>query len=311
MKFLAAYIMRGRMQAGLVAAVMAVLSLLVPPVSYLSGAAVGLFTLRNGPSQGLQVSLLAAVAAALLATLVVGSPMFGLAFVLVLWLPVWALAASLRRSVSLSHCVWLATLFGVALILGMYASVGDPVSWWTELLQEYMQEALQGQDGEQVEQLLALVPDVARLMTGVLAAALCLSLLGSLFIARWWQAVLYNPGGFGKEFQELRLGKPLSIATVVLALLSSVMDSGSAMAADLIVLALVVLMLQGLAVIHGLVAKTKAHVGWLIGVYVLLVIAMLQTVLTLALAGFADAWFDFRRFFNRDGSSNNSDKEAD
>ncbi len=310
MKFLAAYIMRGRMQAGLVAAVLAVLSLLLPPMSYLSGAAVALFTLRNGSSQGLQVSFIAAVSVGLLAAFMpAGSPMFGLVFMLVLWLPVLALAASLRRSVSLSHCISLATLFGVMLILGMYASVGDPTSWWAGHLEEFMQEALQGQEGEQVEQLFALIPDVARLMTGVLAAALCLSLLGSLFIARWWQAVLYNPGGFGNEFQELRLGKPLSIATAVLALLSGVMDR--AIVDNLIILAAAMLMLQGLAVLHGLVAKTRAHVGWLIGIYVLLVIAMLQTVLTLALVGFADAWFDFRRFFNRDGSDNNSDKEAD
>ena len=307
MKFLAAYIMRGRMQAGLVAAVTAILSLVMPPVSYLSGAAVGLFTLHKGPRQGLQVSLLAAVATAVLATFTVGSPMFGLAFILVLWLPIWALAASLRRTVNLSHSVWLAALFGAVLILGLHASVDDPALWWTGILQDYMSEALQGQDGEQVEQLLALVPDVARLMTGVLAGTLCLTLLGSLFIARWWQAMLYNPGGFSREFHELRLGKSLSIGAGVLALLSSVIESDSAVAGDLIILALVMLMLQGLAVIDGLVARTKAHVGWLIGVYLLLVIAMLQTVLILALAGFADAWFDFRGFFNRD----KSDKETD
>ena len=51
MKSLANYVMRGPVQAIVVAAVTGIFSVL-PLVSYLSGAAVGLVTLRIGPAKG-------------------------------------------------------------------------------------------------------------------------------------------------------------------------------------------------------------------------------------------------------------------
>src|SRR3569623_887288 len=53
MRALAQYIMRGRMQAMLVAVAMAILSLILPPMNYLSSAVIGLVTLRRGWQEGL------------------------------------------------------------------------------------------------------------------------------------------------------------------------------------------------------------------------------------------------------------------
>ena len=50
---------------------------------------------------------------------------------------------------------------------------------------------------------------------------------------------------------------------------------------------------------HGLVAVAKANVGWLVGLYVLLILpmTMAQTMAVLAFAGVIDNWFDFRNYF--------------
>jgi len=43
------------------------------------------------------------------------------------------------------------------------------------------------------------------LFSGVISAVHALMMTGSLMLARFWQAALYNPGGFQKEFHQLRL----------------------------------------------------------------------------------------------------------
>ena len=53
MGFLASYIMRGRLQAMIVASTLALLSLIIPPVSVVSSATVALVTLRRGAVEGL------------------------------------------------------------------------------------------------------------------------------------------------------------------------------------------------------------------------------------------------------------------
>jgi hypothetical protein len=65
-QFLAAYIMKGRLQAMTVAAALALLSLAFPPVSIVSSASVALVTLRRGGKEGLYVLLCGCLAAAVL-----------------------------------------------------------------------------------------------------------------------------------------------------------------------------------------------------------------------------------------------------
>src|SRR3569623_1583295 len=69
MRGFAQYIMRGRVQAMLVAVAMAILSLVLPPKNYLSSAVIALVTLRRGWQEGL-ISFGGAGAVMTLATLV-------------------------------------------------------------------------------------------------------------------------------------------------------------------------------------------------------------------------------------------------
>ena len=63
MQSLAAFIMRGRLPAALVAATAAVLFWLFPPFLIVAGAAIALMTLRQGPIEGALVMALGGIGA--------------------------------------------------------------------------------------------------------------------------------------------------------------------------------------------------------------------------------------------------------
>ena len=86
MKPLAAFIMRGPVQASLVAWFTGLLSLLLPLVGLLSSATLALVTLRGGTGYGIQVGALAGLGCLILCALLLGSPWPALAILLVLWL---------------------------------------------------------------------------------------------------------------------------------------------------------------------------------------------------------------------------------
>lgn len=303
MQLLAAYVLKGRMQALVVTAVAAVLTLLLPPLSYLSGASVALVTLRHGLRAGLQLSLMAAAAVILLLLALQRPPQLGGVFLLVLWLPVWALAMSLRRTASPQRSIVLALVFGLMLLLGLYLAIDDPTAWWLAFLQELMAPMLQQLPAEELAQVEENMLELASQMSGVMAAGMVASLLGCLLLGRWWQALLFNPGGFGEEFRQLRMGRTLAAATLFVAvahMLWQQLGEGTGLSRDLLVLAQVAFALQGLAVVHALVRSSAAHRGWLVALYLLLAVVMGPVLLLLAMVGVVDNWFDFRSTYGRD-----------
>lgn len=299
MRFLAAYVLKGRMQALVVTAVMAILALLLPPLSYLSGASVALVTLRHGMQAGLQLALLATAAVAALLLVLQLPPQLGGVFLLVLWLPVWALALNLRRTATQARGVMLALLFGVMLLLGLYLALDDPTRWWLELLRQVMAPMLQGVTPDELPQVEAGLAALAAQMNGVMAAGMVASLLGCLLLGRWWQALLFNPGGFGAEFRRLRLGQGIATGGVVLLIASLLWQAEVAgVLRDLVVLAQVAFALQGIAVAHALVSINRRR-GWLFGLYLSLMLFTGPVLLLLALVGMSDNWLDFRSKFGR------------
>ena len=289
---LASFIMRGRSQAALVAAVFALLSLLFPLTGLLSSATLALATLRQGPVEGLLVGLFAGLASGLFAFAALGSPMPALGFALALWLPVWALAVLLRNSGSPALTVTTAGLMGLAILIGLKVGVTDPAAYWAELMEPVRQGLIEGGILTDAESR-ALILEVARWMTGAFAATFYFQALLALFLGRWWQSLLYNPGGFGAEFRDLRLGKGLGV--LGLALMAFILIKGeNQWAADLLILITPLFLLQGLALIHWLVKALQANRGWLIGLYALFLLALPHAQVLTAGLGLADIWVNVR-----------------
>jgi hypothetical protein len=302
-KALAGYIVSGRWQAALVTTASGLLALILLPLSCLGASSVALVTLHVGVFSGLQVMGLATASLILLYLLAGVQILLVIVMVLMLWLPCWLAAAILQQTRDLGAAFKAATLFGVTLLLLVYASIQDPAAAWLDVLKVMLamfEEAGFKLDGLSDEQLLQ---EFAALMTGVALSWLVLGIMASLLLARWWQSVLVHPGAFREEFASLRLGNLAGILTVGMLLVARLtQDTLSEITAQLAMIMLVPYLLVGLAVIHSLVKQAGRGYGWLVAVYLLLAFVP-QTTLLLAAGGLLDTWVDLRRRLGRDGRS--------
>ena len=293
---LASYTMRGQMQAVVVTVVTAILSLIIFPLGYISAAAVALVTLRIGVIKGITVALIATAISSVLTMVLMQSPWMGIAFFMLLWLPVVLLAAYLRSSTNMAGMLQRGVVMAVAIIIGFYIFAGDPVLWWSQVLDQVF-KGLSNEMGVTAETFTGVSDELSPIMTGIVALAFLIQTIGSLLLARAWQAGLYNPGGFGIEFRQLKMGKSYAALTSLLFFVALILKGDSGVfIISLVIVAAFPLILQGMAVVHGIVKITTAHRLWLYVLYVMLFTALPQTAITLAAAGFVDNWFDFRAF---------------
>lgn len=296
MKSLASFILRGPGQAILVTAGTGVLAMMLPPLSLISGAAVALTTMRAGPRSGVMVMLGSTAFVALIAWVSLGSVLPGLMFLGVMWLPLWILGWVLRESRSLALTILVAGVVGVLGIFAVYLILGDTASWWEEVLLTLSEPALQTGSPLEPEEVELAMATLSRVMTGIAAAGMVLNSLLCLFLARGWQAQLYNPGGFRSEFYELRLGKGAALASLAVIVLTMLPMGGlSGVATEVMIVVLSLYVVQGLAMIHAIIAMKKLHVAWLIALYLVAFFVLPQLMALVALAGLIDTWVDFRQ----------------
>ncbi len=293
MRALAGYITQGRLQAALVAVVAAALSLIIAPLSYVSGAAVALYTLVFGAAAGLQVIGIATAVVLGVGLVAGGGGVVGLAYLVGVWAPVWVVAEVLRRTVSLSSALLVAGLLGGAVVALFHLLLADPGAWWQEQMGRILQQ-FQEQGAALDPAAMEVLGDMAFMFTGVIGAAMVLSLAATLFIARWWQAILYNPGGFQQAFHALRLDPRLVWVALLLFAGAVMTPAGAApVALHLLMVVAALFLLQGLAVVHGGLGRLDLHAVWLVGFYFLLVLVP-HVVLAMAALGFLDRWLDVR-----------------
>jgi hypothetical protein len=307
----AAYIMRGRGQAMLVTAACAILSLLifpfVFPLGQVSAACVALVTLRRGALDGgltiAGATLISGVLAAISASDTGMALNFILMYVLAIWGPVWVVSVILRYTRALDLALVSACVMGIVIIVVLHLYIGDVTAWWTDILTKAFEPMLQNSrlSPEEADRL---VGEMAGQMTGSLAAGFMLGVMTSLFLARWWQAMLYYPGGFRKEFRTLRLDRRVAVISAVIAVLSFVpVERITDVSHDIFIVVIAAYMLHGLSLAHTLVSAVGLHVAWLVIMY-LMVIFLPPVRVLVAAAGFADSWINLRSRFGGDENRN-------
>ncbi len=293
MILLARFILKGHSQAALVASTMAMLGLVLPPVAWLSGAAVALVALVSGHRSGLLVTAIAGIGTVILAGLILSLPELGLYYVLLVWLPVVMVAVVLRQTVSLVLSLQLIAVLSMLGIVVLYVFYPDFGELWRPSLNSVAEELIkQSQDTLDAQQLQLMIDRIVRLLPGFFAVSFMIGIMLSLYLARWWQAAIYNPGGFGKEFRAINLGKVTALVALAIAAAASLgaMEIFNAM----LLVVFVLYLNQGVAVLHAVFAGKQLNAVWLFLVY-LFMLFVPQTVVLLALAGLADTWIDFRR----------------
>ena len=289
MNFLATYIMRGRIQAMIVASSLALLSLMMPPVSVLSSAAVALVTLRLGAKEGLTILGCSSLATAILGFLVIGSFQFALMYVMVLWLPVWLIAIVLRESRSLFLTIEIAVWVGVLGVIGFYLYDADPAALWKSILTQMIPVEAPVVDLQQKIDMLV------HYMTGIIAVGSVCGLLFGLFLGRWWQANLYNPGGFKQEFLFLQCKGRLSVgafALVGIALATSGVISEIVW--NTTILLFVLFAVTGTAVLHTVFSKMKLE-RFIVPMLYITLFLIPHAILLVVLVGLSDPWLNLRK----------------
>jgi hypothetical protein len=303
LKGLAAFVMRGRAQALLVALGAAATMWVLPPLNVFLGGVIALVTLRRGLLEGVILTVALFVAGAGLAALAMTNAQAAWSFVAMLFLtvvPALGLAAVLRRTISLPITVVTAAAVAAALVVGVHVVIGDTVAWWRQVLTVAMEPGVAAVSGNvDPESVARFMDTLAGWVTGMLAAALVFGTLLSLFLGRWWQALLYNPGGFQQEFYELRLGRTLGMVTAVTIAAAVLLPGvGGQMAQDLLWVAGATYLLPGLSIVHVWLSGSSKVAGGLVLVYVLLGLIP-HTAVVLALLGWADTWLDVRSRLRR------------
>ena len=230
--------------------------------------------------------------------------LFGNAGPLALILGTAALALLLRWSVSLPLA-----LFGSAFVGGLtgLAMLGLGVNYLDQLAGFYaeifadIEAQLAAESGEEVK----LTPPGIVTIAGLLGLLNTIGCLLCLLLARWWQAMLYNPGGFRAEFHALRFPPQVSSLLVALLLLVSMANHEFRPWAALFAIPLCV---AGLGLVHARAAFRGQGSGYLTLFYLLWIFLDPVKLIVLGLA-ILDSWFDFRSRWRRPGETDSDNEQ--
>lgn len=289
-RLIAEFIMRGRPQAIIVA-------LLGAWVPFLSQASLGLVTLRRGWSDGLLISFWAAVP--VLSVIWYGNAVYtlliiGVGAIVVTYVAAWFL----RLRLPLSQSLWIGVVVAIfiALLSRLYfvSSVNEEVGlFFDKLLQQ--QSQLEQSNPQFFQELQAFIASWSSVKSfGFIALAIAFSGLIGLLVSRWWQGMLFNPGGFQQEFHSLKLSKTEVIMPV--ALIAGLAALGPEFQLWLACL-LLPMVVVGLGVLHCLLKHKPQGTFFLMFTYfVLFVVPTVNIVL--ALVAISDVWFNYRKKFN-------------
>jgi hypothetical protein len=270
--------MRGPTQAILLASI----SMLVPMMFWFSAAVVALVTLRKGFNQG-AVVFFWTVLPAMVWLLSVQDP--GALIVLALS---FLMANVLRVTSS-----WQVTLVSgslVSLILGWISPYIMPdliellMSLADEVFKELAKQSDQEYNGEMQE-------GFQSLMIAGFASSFYGIAIGSVCLARSWQARLFNQGRWQEEFYQIRIQPRLLFMVLSLIVITSILGLNVAV---VIFTAIILLMFSGIALVHGLIAKKKMTIQWLIGFYVSIFVLFPTVLMLVAAAAVIDSFIDFR-----------------
>jgi phosphoglycerol transferase MdoB-like AlkP superfamily enzyme len=129
-------------------------------------------------------------------------------------------------------------------------------------------------------------------LLGAIAMMLSVGCIISLMIARWWQALVFNPGGFQDEFHQFAIETRAAAFLVGVILLGFVLPREYQL---WITLPAIPLLLAGLALIHHTVKLLQLGGHWLVIMY--LGLLLLGAPLAVFLMGLAigDSFLDLRK----------------
>jgi hypothetical protein len=270
MRALAEYVMLGRRQA----IIIVLLCGFFPLLYFFSAAVVALVTLRKGRNEGLLILLWSMLPAGLLLAMGDITPLY-------LMTGTFALAMTLRNSLSWQMVLLVATAIGLTTQLSLVFQPGYQVQM--ELFSASLETQL-----NQDAQTQYTAEQIVDLGISIYGAYHALMVMICLMIGRWWQALLYNPGGFRQELHNLRIDPRIMIFLLGV-ILVGLMDIPPL--DGWLPLFCIAPMFAGLAIAHYIVAKKAMGAPWLVLIYM----TLLMMAPAILLLGMADSLLDLRK----------------
>jgi hypothetical protein len=262
-------------------------TLLLPAPQLTSGVIMVLLVLAQGTrlavieasvaAAGLiAVSLVFGVSSASLMTLMAGT-----------WLPVLLLALLLVNTRSLQLTMQVSVIVAVVAMAGFYIVVTDPVAFWQPYLTLMAELARQNSLELNTELLNAEVMTVSATL-----AFWMLYITGLLLGYGLYKKLPATTGEFGR-FRNLSFGRVVAFTMALVTLLAFVVNA--AWLSNIAFVMFVVFWIQGLAIVHWMHAEGTLPLAAVVAIYVLLPLLQVLLITALAVLGYMDAWFDFRR----------------
>jgi hypothetical protein len=286
----AAWMLQGRSRCILIVATTGLLGLFphLWPFAVFSCAAVTLVALRNRLTEIAAILIPAFGLCAVFLWATVRSPEIALQ-PLLFWILAALAAIVLRRSSNLALAMLVPMFTGLLAVGFVYATIDQPAEYWKKVIIQGWE--LLGQDPD-MPGFMELAAQRAQWMTGMVGVSATVGMSVCLFLGRWWQASLYNPQGFGREFRNLRFGRAISVLIAGLYVLF--LWQGSELLLSVLCVLASVYAFQGLALAHAFARAKALNVLAITFFYVILVFSVYAKLL-LPVVGIVDAWVDARR----------------
>ena len=211
----------------------------------------------------------------------------------------WLYALLLRRYNNWSLVIEIAALSGIIAVGVIYFIYPDVQNWWLAELAKYTNKMMEqaAADGAALPEemqagITASVQEFKRYATGILVVSILFNAVFQLILARWWQAIVFNPGGLRKELHQIRLS---SLAVVVFIVVAGLAYAGQAFSLDILPIVVTAFCAGGLSLIHNLLMSNTAGWFWLTLVYLGVMFLSWMGIVVIAMAGVLDSLLDFRK----------------
>ena len=277
MYWLASFIMRGRLHASAVAALGNTLPLITP-------ATIGLVALRKGFSEGGLICLWGLLPV-FLTYFFSDSNQFFVLLTACNFLNVLLVCGILRFRGDWEMTLVSLVIISIILMGSLLLIFQQDFEVLVQRLIEVFEEASRQTN---IESLKIKKSSIAVFTTWTII----LNTFLGVVIARWWQAIIFNPGGFKEEFQGIRLNRRLLILIFSILVLSSAIFNQYSNWAYLSIFPLVV---GGLSLFHWLVNEKNLGKVPIIFTYVFMVLFTPFVILILALLGTVDCFYNVRQ----------------
>lgn len=293
------YLLRSRLHAVMAAFVLA----FIPLIGTVSILIAGLVTLRKGAVEGALILVVSLVPLLLSYMMTptnheVAMIMMVTAIIVASNILTWLLAVILKRYANWSITLEAAAIIGIIIVLIAHGVFPDVQEVWAKKLYSYIShtsffsDATQNVTQEEAEAVW--IDIIKKYVIGLATVSILFNALLQLLVARWWQALAFNPGGLQKELHQIRLHR---VSGFLFLIAWGFSYSGNGVVLDIMPSFYLIFSVAGLSVIHAVAAKIMNDKAWisLLFIYAGVILLFPLSIIFIAALALVDTGMDFRK----------------